>query len=57
MDFELTEEAKERLQIVISIATTTFNFGYIPFIIYLGWKLGPDSGCGRFHFTHFLFNY
>jgi hypothetical protein len=57
MENELSEDVKERLQTVIDLATTTFNYGYIPFIIYLGWKLGPDSGCRGFRFTHFLFNY
>lgn len=53
----LSKEAKDRLEIVIEVTKKLFHVGYIPFVIYCGWQLGPDAGCGPFHLTHLLWHY
>ncbi|KAH3716407.1 hypothetical protein DPMN_059129 [Dreissena polymorpha] len=41
---KLTPETKQRISKLVGIAKTTFRYGFIPFVIYLGFKQGPDEG-------------
>ncbi|CAB3979685.1 mitochondrial import receptor subunit TOM7 homolog [Paramuricea clavata] len=38
------KETKKRIQVVLSGAKTSFYYGFIPVIIYLGLKKGADQG-------------
>lgn len=54
---EMDKETQERLEIVLDILKVAFHYGYIPFIIYLGWTHGPDRGAPAFSLTNFLWYY
>ncbi|XP_078621984.1 mitochondrial import receptor subunit TOM7 homolog [Branchiostoma floridae x Branchiostoma japonicum] len=41
---KMRPETKARVQTVVGIAKTIFHWGYVPFIIYLGFKKGADPG-------------
>lgn len=40
----LNKETKKRIQVVLGAAKTTFYWGFIPLVIYLGLKRGADPG-------------
>jgi len=40
----LSKEAKNRLALVTQVAQTTFHYGYLPVLIYLGFKRGSEPG-------------
>ncbi|XP_026480561.1 mitochondrial import receptor subunit TOM7 homolog [Ctenocephalides felis] len=40
----LSPAAKERASIVFNICRVTFHYGFIPTILYLGFKKGSDNG-------------
>ncbi|XP_017781962.1 PREDICTED: mitochondrial import receptor subunit TOM7 homolog [Nicrophorus vespilloides] len=40
----LSEGTKERLNIVINLTKTVFHYGFIPTVLYLGFKKGADPG-------------
>ncbi|XP_037041605.1 mitochondrial import receptor subunit TOM7 homolog [Bradysia coprophila] len=40
----LSPDAKERLGVVFGVTKTIFHWGFIPAVIYLGFKKGPDPG-------------
>ncbi|XP_037904062.1 mitochondrial import receptor subunit TOM7 homolog [Hermetia illucens] len=41
---ELSPDAKERLGIVFEAVKTVFHWGFIPTVIYLGFRKGPEAG-------------
>ncbi|CAG9865139.1 unnamed protein product [Phyllotreta striolata] len=51
------DEVKATVQTVLDLCTTAFHYGYVPFVLWCGWKLGPDKGCEPFHLTHLLWHY
>ncbi|ERL88509.1 hypothetical protein D910_05895 [Dendroctonus ponderosae] len=40
----LSDGAKERLSLVIELVKTVFHYGYIPAVVYLGFKQGAEPG-------------
>ena len=41
---KLSPEAKKRLSSVLNVARVTFQYGFIPVVLYLGFKRGADEG-------------
>ncbi|KAH8235721.1 hypothetical protein KR032_006121 [Drosophila birchii] len=39
---ELSEETKERLRSVFSAMETTFAWGFVPLVLFLGFRRGAD---------------
>ncbi|KAM9894659.1 hypothetical protein OXX80_001903 [Metschnikowia pulcherrima] len=39
----LSDESKERILKVMSYSRTIAHYGFIPFILYLGWKSTPSK--------------
>ena len=37
-------EFKKRLTNVLAVGRTVFHWGYMPFVIYLGFRQGADEG-------------
>ncbi|XP_037929977.1 mitochondrial import receptor subunit TOM7 homolog [Teleopsis dalmanni] len=52
----LSEEAKERLILVLAALRTTIHFGYMPLIFYLGHRAGSSPGYPPFSFWNVLPN-
>ncbi|XP_058818523.1 mitochondrial import receptor subunit TOM7 homolog [Topomyia yanbarensis] len=40
----LSPDAKERLSVVFEIVKTTFHWGFIPTVLYLGFRQGSEAG-------------
>jgi len=40
----LSPATKERIQTVVDAGKTVFQYGYIPLILYLGFKKGAEQG-------------
>ncbi|KAI8127598.1 mitochondrial import receptor subunit TOM7 homolog [Lucilia cuprina] len=40
----LSPGVKERLEVVYEIAKTTFHWGFVPMVLYLGFKKGAEPG-------------
>lgn len=49
-----TNNMKRRLQSVISYTPYGIYYGFVPLVIYLGFKLGPDPGTPDFSFVNLL---
>lgn len=45
---------KRRLQTVLGIAPYALYYGFVPFVIYLGFKLGPDPNTPEFSILNLL---
>ncbi|KAH8258468.1 mitochondrial import receptor subunit TOM7 homolog [Drosophila kikkawai] len=41
---ELSEGVKERLGVVVGALQTTFHWGFVPFVLYLGFRKGAEPG-------------
>lgn len=54
---ELPKEVAERLEIVLDIMRTIFHVGFLPLMLYLGWRHGPEKGAQPFTLTNFLWYY
>lgn len=39
----LSDESKERLAKMLDYSRTLAHYGFIPFILYLGWKASPTK--------------
>lgn len=39
----LSEESKERISKLLEYSRTIAHYGFIPFILYLGWSLSPTK--------------
>lgn len=37
----LSDETKERINTLLDYSRTVAHYGFIPFILYLGWKASP----------------
>ena len=48
------DDIKRRLQSVLSYSPYALYFGFIPFVIYLGFKLGPDPNTPEFSLVNVL---
>lgn len=40
--FALSDESKERITKVLDYSKTIAHYGFIPFILYLGWSSTPE---------------
>ncbi|XP_037946137.1 mitochondrial import receptor subunit TOM7 homolog [Teleopsis dalmanni] len=40
----LSNDAKDRLEFIFNIIKTTFHYGFMPFVLYLGFRKGPEPG-------------
>lgn len=49
-----TDDIKRRLQSVLGYSPYAVYFGFIPLVIYLGFKLGPDPGTPEFSLVNLL---
>lgn len=49
-----TDDIKRRLQSVLSYSPYAIYFGFIPVVIYLGFKLGPDPNTPEFSLVNLL---
>ncbi|XP_065167440.1 mitochondrial import receptor subunit TOM7 homolog isoform X1 [Atheta coriaria] len=49
-----SEDTKERLSLVIDIGKTLFHYGFIPTVLYLGFKKGADQGMPEITLTSLL---
>ncbi|ODV95999.1 hypothetical protein PACTADRAFT_49421 [Pachysolen tannophilus NRRL Y-2460] len=38
----LSEESKERIVKILDLTKTVAHYGWIPFVLYLGWKATPN---------------
>ncbi|XP_022228827.1 mitochondrial import receptor subunit TOM7 homolog [Drosophila obscura] len=41
---ELSQEAKERLMIVLNVVQKAIHWGFVPLVVYLGYRKGPEPG-------------
>ncbi|XP_034670102.1 mitochondrial import receptor subunit TOM7 homolog [Drosophila subobscura] len=41
---EFSEEAKDRLMIVLNVVQKTIHWGFVPFVIYMGFHKGAEIG-------------
>ncbi|EDV35943.1 hypothetical protein KR018_009898 [Drosophila ironensis] len=41
---ELSEGVKERLGVVVDAVQTTFHWGFVPLVLYLGFAKGAEPG-------------
>jgi import receptor subunit TOM7 len=48
------DNIKRRFQSVIGYSPYAVYFGFIPLVIYLGFKLGPDPGAPEFSLVNLL---
>ncbi|XP_044741482.1 mitochondrial import receptor subunit TOM7 homolog [Chrysoperla carnea] len=51
---EPADEVKNRFGIVVDAVKTAFHWGFIPGVIYLGFKMGPDPGMPPFSLSSLL---
>ncbi|XP_063777806.1 mitochondrial import receptor subunit TOM7 homolog [Pseudophryne corroboree] len=51
---ELSKESKQRLQKVFKCGQFTVRWGFIPLILYLGFKRGADPGMPEPHILSLL---
>ena len=49
-----TDDIKRRLQSVLGYSPYAVYYGFIPLVIYLGFKLGPDPGTPEFSLMSLL---
>jgi import receptor subunit TOM7 len=49
-----SDDIKRRLQSVLGYSPYAIYFGFIPLVIYLGFKLGPDPGTPEFSLVNLL---
>jgi len=49
-----TDNIKRRLQSVLCYSPYAVYFGFIPLVIYLGFKIGPDPGTPDFSLVNLL---
>lgn len=42
IQFTLSDESKERITKVLDYSKTVAHYGFIPFILYLGWSSTPE---------------
>jgi import receptor subunit TOM7 len=49
-----TDDIKRRLQSVLGYSPYAIYFGFVPLVIYLGFKLGPDPGTPEFSLVNLL---
>jgi hypothetical protein len=49
-----TDNIKQRLQSVFDYSSSTVYFGFVPFVIYLGFEFGPDPGAPVFSLLNLL---
>lgn len=49
-----TDDIKRRLQSVLSYSPYAVYFGFVPLVIYLGFKLGPDPQTPEFTIASLL---
>jgi import receptor subunit TOM7 len=49
-----TDDIKRRLQSVLGYSPYAVYFGFVPLIIYLGFKLGPDPNTPEFSLLNLL---
>jgi import receptor subunit TOM7 len=49
-----SDDIKRRLQSVLGYSPYAVYFGFIPLVIYLGFKLGPDPGTPEFSLVNLL---
>ncbi|KAH1000389.1 mitochondrial import receptor subunit TOM7 homolog [Dendroctonus ponderosae] len=50
----LSDGAKERLSLVIELVKTVFHYGYIPAVVYLGFKQGAEPGMPEIALSNLL---
>lgn len=44
----MSPEVKDRLQMVMNLVKVSFHWGYIPVVLYFGFRKGPDPGSAPF---------
>jgi import receptor subunit TOM7 len=49
-----TDDIKRRLQSVLGYSPYAIYFGFVPLVIYLGFKLGPDPNAPEFSLINLL---
>ena len=49
-----TDDIKRRLQSVLGYSPYAVYFGFVPLVIYLGFKLGPDPNTPEFGIVNLL---
>ncbi|CAF0990406.1 unnamed protein product [Adineta steineri] len=49
-----TDDIKRRLKSVVGYSPYAVYYGFIPLVIYLGFKLGPDPGTPEFSLLSLL---
>lgn len=54
---QFSKQVKEYIEFSMELMRKMFHFGFVPFVVYMGWKFGPDVGCPPFHLTHLLWHY
>ncbi|KAL1501557.1 hypothetical protein ABEB36_006858 [Hypothenemus hampei] len=49
-----SDGVKQRLAVVIELGKTVFHYGFIPTVLYLGFKKGADPGMPELSITNLL---
>ncbi|XP_011494682.1 PREDICTED: mitochondrial import receptor subunit TOM7 homolog [Ceratosolen solmsi marchali] len=50
----LTQNTKQKIGIVINISKSVFQWGFIPAVLYLGFRKGADPGMPELTFMNLL---
>ncbi|XP_050301973.1 mitochondrial import receptor subunit TOM7 homolog [Anthonomus grandis grandis] len=50
----LSDGVKQRLSIVIEMGKTVFHYGFIPTVLYLGFRQGADPGMPEISIANLL---
>ncbi|ODV66699.1 Tom7-domain-containing protein [Hyphopichia burtonii NRRL Y-1933] len=43
LTFTLSDESKERITKVLEYSKVIAHYGFIPFVLYVGWKSAPEK--------------
>ncbi|XP_023245027.1 mitochondrial import receptor subunit TOM7 homolog [Copidosoma floridanum] len=54
MALTLTPRTKQKIAVVMSISKTVFHWGFIPAVLYLGFRKGADPGMPELSFMNLL---
>jgi len=54
LEMKLSKDMKQRISIVTYIAKKTFHWGFIPTVLYLGFKQGAEPGSPPLTFLSLL---
>ncbi|NP_001155867.1 translocase of outer mitochondrial membrane 7 homolog isoform X1 [Nasonia vitripennis] len=50
----LSPQTKQKISVVLNVSKTVFHWGFIPAVLYLGFRRGADPGMPELSFMHLL---